>query len=733
MSESHRKRNAEDEFLDPYGLIARQNRQRQAEDLEAQRRFNQPEENQNAPTSQTDWEKSFHATTQAGALKLNLKRFKDGSLEGSYKPQGMREEPLEGKILEDGDVHLSNDEGARWNGRFTNDGDQLLFGQIWFPGMSILQDWVKLEDVVMGSVPMPVEETPSQIESEDKVVHDAPITATSNNRVPLESTPMNSSLLKNPSAQQSLEQSETQELEPAQEHDAQLETWQRTNGARPKAKTWRETGKLKGNPPVRDEKNPPNLNIVEDEKTYNQLHASVTNLLKVQNTRAETMKNNQGEVTDFRYWFTKVYSFVTENELKFADENAYYYPTAVMLDVLYFDKIYQDNLEAASKDQETHWKAAFQTAKAQKNGAVPLEIGQIVLSLVSHMLAHIRFDLPRALAWTMQDYEKRFGAKPDDLKPDFFSMSGVFDNATRQMIPEMQTQLEKKGLLSMVDQQLLKIMLDGNMLDYAMSNLLGADMRLERLEAWERMETMRSQNVIGQNPYRLVNGQLQGDITDGNYETGLQRVGQSKDLNQSMKPSMDGLTVTKDEDLGELSTNAYNAIKGIGTLSQADRIEDNDVGRVLSSMSEKQLRAMPVEARAHILIELGLGRTPELNGIISQQPMEWTDVTSKGVLKLLEASKDKGDLVLLMDMVGAFDVLKQMQGEERADARLFLKKYYYPDTALNTIYSQILKWDDWINNEKQSRVEINELLKSRVNIEKAELRTRFKNDRGRSI
>jgi hypothetical protein len=40
----------------------------------------------------------------------------------------MREEPLQGKILEDGDVYLSNDEGSRWNGRFIHDGDQLLFG-----------------------------------------------------------------------------------------------------------------------------------------------------------------------------------------------------------------------------------------------------------------------------------------------------------------------------------------------------------------------------------------------------------------------------------------------------------------------------------------------------------------------------------------------------------------------------------------------------------------------------
>ncbi len=70
----------------------------------------------------------------------------------------MLEEPLEGKILEDGDVYLSNDEGSRWNGRFTHDGNQLLFGQVWFPGMSILQDWVKLENVVMGHVPTPARE-----------------------------------------------------------------------------------------------------------------------------------------------------------------------------------------------------------------------------------------------------------------------------------------------------------------------------------------------------------------------------------------------------------------------------------------------------------------------------------------------------------------------------------------------------------------------------------------------
>jgi GH24 family phage-related lysozyme (muramidase) len=121
-----------------------------------------------AKTSEQEWTKSFHATTPAGAMKLNLSRFKDGGLEGTYKLQGRSEQPLSGKVLLDDkqgqdDVYLMDSFGAKWHGRFVGDqGERLLFGHITLPGITDGHPVVKLQGVEMGAVEAPIEEASSQ-------------------------------------------------------------------------------------------------------------------------------------------------------------------------------------------------------------------------------------------------------------------------------------------------------------------------------------------------------------------------------------------------------------------------------------------------------------------------------------------------------------------------------------------------------------------------------------------
>ncbi|MVN88036.1 DUF4157 domain-containing protein [Deinococcus sp. HMF7620] len=210
--------------------------------------------------------------------------------------------------------------------------------------------------------------------------------------------------------------------------------------------SWRESGKLKGNPPVRDETSPPNSNIVEDEQRYRTLRAGAQKLLQGQRQRAQALLTpDKKGVRDYRFWFAHVYSYVTANEIEFCEQRTFDYPSYVLQCVLYFDKLYADNLSAIKGQVEPHWKAAFATSARMQNGDyLPTQVGAAVWSLVASMLAHIRFDLPRAEAWVAQGYQKAYGAKPADFRSDFFRMSGVFDNASRSMFKDIERLLPDK-------------------------------------------------------------------------------------------------------------------------------------------------------------------------------------------------------------------------------------------------------------------------------------------------
>lgn len=146
---------------------------------------------------------------------------------------------------------------------------------------------------------------------------------------------------------------------------------------------------------------------------------------------------------DMKYWFAKVYYFVTTHELAAIDAGVYLYPHMKMQEVVHFHAAYQANLDAwraGNKDTvEAHWKKAFATAESEQGGTwyKPGSI-ELMRALLPSMQAHIRFDLPRALATCfVLHYAGIPGTSMADFRADFEAMAPVFDQAQASLLAEV--------------------------------------------------------------------------------------------------------------------------------------------------------------------------------------------------------------------------------------------------------------------------------------------------------
>jgi len=420
-------------------------------------------------------------------------------------------------------------------------------------------------------------------------------------------------------------------------------------------KTWRASGNLVGSPPVRNEESPPNKNIVENISTYNGLLEKALAFLERQKERADSMLDKDGKVTDYRYWFARVYQFVTENEIKHVRAKAFYYPSYVLRSVLYFEKIFGDNFNVFDKagPVESHWQKAFQTGMQQKeftdnlkdqmlnpapsfgpagNGRMGVSMAyltQLVMgatkSLVSAMKAHIRFDLPRAEAWVFNTYYSHYeGASLSDFRPDFMSMSGVFDNAAAMMNKDM---AERLGLPVDLMPQLTQ--------DIAMRNFFDADMATERADTWRRAELLVENDLTTSNPYSFDRtGKMQGDVTHADHMAGLIRLPQ-----EDLIPSMDESAKLSDEQARDIINN-----KDLSTLSATTRV--------------RLIRA------------LFKGNT--------------FNEDEEAILKVLRASVSDPAFVDIVDGGDAWDLLYAFDFSQHVQLRALFKRYYYSNTGLST-------------------------------------------------
>ena len=302
-------------------------------------------------------------------------------------------------------------------------------------------------------------------------------------------------------------------------------------------RSWRDLGNLEGTPPIRSEA-PPNKAIHESSALFSERRAAAQATVADQSARAASFLGPDLKVVDNKYWFTKVYQFVTEGELECADQRTFWYPGYILQCVRYFHQIYQNNLDAAAHGGhvEEHWRRAFEVSANEHSvnlvstlgvlGAAAVGIGGVTAgaaltvngspttgaaaavggvvgarmirelvrateSLVASMQAHIRFDLPRAEAWVFTgsygsqrpddgsnkaDYHP---ARMQDFQPDFMSMTRVFDQAATRMNTHM---AEKIGIPPNLMTTLMPRMLQ----DWAMTNMLDANMASERAATWHR-------------------------------------------------------------------------------------------------------------------------------------------------------------------------------------------------------------------------------------------------------
>jgi hypothetical protein len=117
-----------------------------------------------------------------------------------------------------------------------------------------------------------------------------------------------------------------------------------------------------------------------------------------------------------------------------------------MQEVLAFHATYQRNLErwnaGAKGDVEPNWAKAFAAAEAMNGGSYvrPRSV-EIMDALLPSMQAHIRFDLPRAIAEVyLDDYASIPGVTLSLFKKDFDAMNVVFARASDRLLPEVKAQ-----------------------------------------------------------------------------------------------------------------------------------------------------------------------------------------------------------------------------------------------------------------------------------------------------
>ncbi|NJM06668.1 hypothetical protein HC891_11515 [Candidatus Gracilibacteria bacterium] len=165
--------------------------------------------------------------------------------------------------------------------------------------------------------------------------------------------------------------------------------------------------------------------------------------VRCQAVQAQQLANAERLRGDMKYWFAKVYYFVTTYELEAIANGVYQYPHMKMQEVILFNETYQVNLaqwEQGAHDRvESNWREAFAAADDENGGTWYLpgskEIGN---ALLPSMEAHIRFDLPRAMASAYRTHYAGIpGTAIDDFQADFYRMGPVFDEAQAALLPEM--------------------------------------------------------------------------------------------------------------------------------------------------------------------------------------------------------------------------------------------------------------------------------------------------------
>ncbi len=165
----------------------------------------------------------------------------------------------------------------------------------------------------------------------------------------------------------------------------------------------------------------------EDDADIASLESDAARILSTQRALADSLEG------DPKYWFSRVYQYVTEEQLRFVRERATHRAWVLRL-LPVFHRFYVSNLEAhrAALRPEAPWRVAFSAMDRAKRG----DGVAVIRGLLLGVRAHIEEDLPRALAEVWLDHY-RDRCDYVRLRADYLRMADVFRIASSRLVAEM--------------------------------------------------------------------------------------------------------------------------------------------------------------------------------------------------------------------------------------------------------------------------------------------------------
>ncbi len=174
-----------------------------------------------------------------------------------------------------------------------------------------------------------------------------------------------------------------------------------------------------------------------ERRIFEETRARCERISEIQLGNAESLTG------DPKFWFAKVYHYVTTNELGMIAAGRYDDPLMKVREVVAFHETYQRNLDAwraGNAQAEPNWSLAFAAAEGSRRPWYgPGSMG-ILDALLPSMQAHIRFDLPRAIAAVYETHYADSGRSLSDFAADYHRMQPVFDKASLDLLPEIKAQ-----------------------------------------------------------------------------------------------------------------------------------------------------------------------------------------------------------------------------------------------------------------------------------------------------
>jgi hypothetical protein len=343
------------------------------------------------------------------------------------------------------------------------------------------------------------------------------------------------------------------------------------------------------------------------------------------------MVDDVGRPTDSRWWFTNSYVRTTEGAIEEADAGSFSDPIFIFRLITYFEKLYVDNVLAADEGRriEPHWQRAFDIAahadsrrrtlaRMRNRDAISHGLQEVVASVTAASRAHIRFDLPRAMTWVAL-HPLGF-SKDGEISShigDFMAMAAVFEQATSAANVDV-------AKYTRLPVQLMPSRLQ----EWGMRFVFRADLIHERAYAWQCAEALVASGGAGTNPYTEPEpGRLDGDVTAGDRPDAF------ANLEVALRPTMDGLHRAPAD-----------------TRSRESAAEPDAMSTV------ERVRA--VQGLCH-------GYT--------------SPADEKAIVAMLAASARMGDLVTVVNGVGAWELAANLHGRKKRALRTLLRTYYYPE------------------------------------------------------